>query len=81
LLEELEALIKKIANLHSQNSGEEIIHEIFVKHELLQIKFDTQLCLTETFLKLYQIGDKENKRLHEKHLSNEAWHLALLLNG
>jgi hypothetical protein len=49
LLEELEALIKKIADLHNQNSGEEIIHAIFVKHELLQRKFDTQLCLTESF--------------------------------
>jgi len=82
LLEELEALIKKIVNLHSQNSEEEIIHVVFVEHKLLQRKVDTQLCSTKSRKKLSQIGDKEHKKLREKHVSNkEAWRSALLLNG
>lgn len=71
LLEELEALVKKVEDMRCHNSTEEIIKAALGEKELLQRKVDMQICSIDSFGDLSQIGDEEHSRLRKKHESTE----------
>jgi hypothetical protein len=75
----LEVLVKKVEDLHCQNSVEETVHVALVEQGILQRKVDMQMCSIDNFRDLSHIRDEEHTRLCHKYvLIEKAWRFTLL---